>query len=273
MTLLETLIAIFVVTVGLLGLATLIPVGRYQMEEATRIDRGAALGRAAFRDLAARGQLNMARWAYAGASGSQPTPVMNSSGGFNVPSGAPNTMLVPPHAPVVLDPLMIASNLANLSVVQSFPYELPGTNQNAIEWKNAPRLARVSILTPNTSVPGPGVSSAPPFLPLSLAQSYFKGADDRIFSRPEQLEFKPSVNFAELQVGQGANTALSPASVQSQGDFSWFAVVSPNRFEVLTAGAHRTRQFDVAVVVCHKRSLGNLTGTTYDNRDRMRGER
>lgn len=271
LTLLETLIAIFVVTVGLLGLATLIPVGRWQMEEATRIDRGAATGRAAFRDLSARGHLNMSKWAYASVVAGKPTPVLNSSGGFNSPSGASGNMLVPPDAPVVFDPLMIANNLNNLNVVQSFPYELPGTNQSAIEWSNAPRLARVGILTPNPATSGG--NQPPPFIPLSVARAYFTSADDRVFTRPEQREFKPGAMFSDLSVGQGTNRVTSPAVTLSQGDFSWFAVVNPSRFEALTAGSHKVRQFDVVVVVCHKRALDNLTGVTYANRQRVRGER
>ena len=44
--LLEVLVSVFVVLVGLLGVATMIPAGRYEMLQARKADMGADLSRA-----------------------------------------------------------------------------------------------------------------------------------------------------------------------------------------------------------------------------------
>ena len=50
-------------SVGLLGLAALIPVGRFAMVEAGKSDRAAACGRAGLRDIKIRGMLDPTTWA------------------------------------------------------------------------------------------------------------------------------------------------------------------------------------------------------------------
>ncbi len=61
--LMEVLISTFVIAIGLLGLAALIPVGRYTLVEAGKADRAGACGRAALRDVKVRGMLeNYSYW-------------------------------------------------------------------------------------------------------------------------------------------------------------------------------------------------------------------
>lgn len=54
----EVLISTFVIAIGLLGLAALIPVGRFTLVEAGKADRAGACGRAALRDVKVRGMLD-----------------------------------------------------------------------------------------------------------------------------------------------------------------------------------------------------------------------
>jgi hypothetical protein len=56
--LLEVLFSIFVLSVGLLGLAAMVPVGKHQVTEASHADRGTAIGQAAFRDMKIRDMLD-----------------------------------------------------------------------------------------------------------------------------------------------------------------------------------------------------------------------
>jgi type II secretory pathway pseudopilin PulG len=60
--LIEVLMSIFILSVGLLGLASLIPVGGYQVGEAIKSDRAAAVGRAAFNEVRMRGLLDRRLW-------------------------------------------------------------------------------------------------------------------------------------------------------------------------------------------------------------------
>jgi len=61
--LMEVLISIFVMAFGLLGLAALIPVGRFAIEETGKADRSGACGRAAMREVKVRRMLDPANWA------------------------------------------------------------------------------------------------------------------------------------------------------------------------------------------------------------------
>ena len=61
--LLEVLIALGCLSVGLLAMmAGLVPLGVYEMAEATKLDQSSTLGRAAFRDLKIRGYLRPQTW-------------------------------------------------------------------------------------------------------------------------------------------------------------------------------------------------------------------
>ncbi len=60
--LLEVLISIFVLSVGLLGVAALIPIGKVAMNKVEQSDRTGFLGRAALRDIKVRGMLGFNNW-------------------------------------------------------------------------------------------------------------------------------------------------------------------------------------------------------------------
>lgn len=60
--LLEVLIAIFVLSIGLLGIAALIPLGKLAMMETEKSDRTGACGRAALRDVKVRRMLDPGSW-------------------------------------------------------------------------------------------------------------------------------------------------------------------------------------------------------------------
>src|SRR5574340_209344 len=60
--LIEVLISIFILSVGLMGVAALIPVGRFEVVQAAKMDRAAVAGRAAFREVKIRGLLRPEQW-------------------------------------------------------------------------------------------------------------------------------------------------------------------------------------------------------------------
>ena len=62
--LMEVLIALFILSIGLLGVAALIPIGRYSVAEATKSDRCAACGHAALDEIKTRGLVDANIWAY-----------------------------------------------------------------------------------------------------------------------------------------------------------------------------------------------------------------
>lgn len=60
--LLEVLISAFVITIGLLGVAALMPVGHLQTARGARADRAGAMSRMAFRDFKVRGMAQVGNW-------------------------------------------------------------------------------------------------------------------------------------------------------------------------------------------------------------------
>jgi len=295
----EVLIAMFVMSVGLLGLAALIPLGRWQIEEAKRIDRGAALGRAAFRDMVSRNYLDLDNWVYCTPTFGERSVFDNGSNQFRLPPASDTSLrasMRPPNAPLVFDPLMVAANAGDsstLAAVSTFPYELPGTPTALVEWSGAPRLARTTLLDVRFGLGGSGGgsggSSTPNWLmTLASADRYFRAEDDLEFSEPRETgNRKPGRLFSLIQVkGNSGSPYSSLGNGQSKGDFTWFAVVAPSRLEALGSvgalsssslyGPRQTTQYSVTVVVCHKRNLQSLQDVTYENRSqelRMRGER
>ncbi len=75
--LLEVLFAVFILSMGMLGLGALIPVGNYQVSQGLRSDHAAACARAAFRQIEACGLLNSDFWR--AAPGNQPDFVNNDT--------------------------------------------------------------------------------------------------------------------------------------------------------------------------------------------------
>ena len=58
----EVLIAMGILTLGLLGVASVFPVGSFYMQKADISDRGSAIAQSVFSDIMARGMLNPATW-------------------------------------------------------------------------------------------------------------------------------------------------------------------------------------------------------------------
>ncbi|HEY5311887.1 MAG TPA: prepilin-type N-terminal cleavage/methylation domain-containing protein, partial [Pirellulales bacterium] len=171
-TLLEVLIAMGVLAVGVMSIASLLPVGRYQMSQAAVFDEASTLGRAAFRDMAVHGYLRPSTWLYVGQSLQPVTigPMMTAPGTTRSPTGNLTTFQqTPPAMPIVLDPLMVALNLkptfgsnytlASITTqraVATFPYFLQGGGfSGAMPEVSAPRIPRVTLRdTPITTGAG-----------------------------------------------------------------------------------------------------------------------
>lgn len=126
-TLLEVLFAIFVVAVGLLGLASMIPVGKSQITNANNFDAASTIGRSAMSEIETRDLYHFDDWAAVQTNGTCPGvhhvhqfPSGEISDRFlfdpdgSVLYGAPGTVppgfTALPMTPFVIDPLFIAKN-------------------------------------------------------------------------------------------------------------------------------------------------------------------
>ncbi len=256
--LLEVLISIGVLTVGILSLAVLIPVGRLAIEESIISDRAGTCGRACLRDIKVRGVLEPARWLHY--TGQPATALFLSNppvGEFALNQGA-----------FVLDPLFLSQYVNDYGLgVPLPPYFGRPLDPNATNTA----IARLTLHTgPLPIVPVPlGIP-----MPLPLAERDFIWQDDLAFHLPDAADQRPTRIATELQVAPGVNTWIPEIA----GKYTWFVTVSPVPSETMVPSLQKIR-YRVSVVVCYNRDLQIKTlddgsrDETADGRAIAEGER
>jgi hypothetical protein len=179
--LLEVLISIFVLAVGLLSVAALIPAGRHEIAQGSRLEYASMIGRSAFRDLKIRGMLNPLAWqnAQGGTAIWDPMPphLPFKYGPFNRTA----------HVGVVVDPLGAHAGYAN-----DFPDVPPSAGL---------RLRRITM---------------PAFAAREVADSVFRSNVDLITEEntnsnlpPLQYSFKDATGNAARRASDGNYTWLA----------------------------------------------------------------
>lgn len=318
-TLLEVLVAIGVMVVGLLGMLALIPLGRMELAEAEKMDNAATIGRWAFRDVTVRGYLQPENWVDPNTGrpvfGPAPDPeprysttlvpgdkTRNFYVAATTGSSSSDTPMVPPIAPIVIDPLMLTprkfpagsdDDVEQRKRCALFPYSLslPGGVAGMPEMaNNHPRMARVSL----RAFPSDVISTNPLGLMMQadIASRFFRSSDDLNFrvpvdtsKRPIQMYSRSTVSNQQFYTNDGypvvdvkSNEAEFQSNISTRsfrGAYSWFMVVEPGLAEFYSssptsspalggpsASAVNIRQYRVWVVVCHQRPLNAVKGQT-----------
>ncbi|MBL9082222.1 MAG: prepilin-type N-terminal cleavage/methylation domain-containing protein [Planctomycetales bacterium] len=269
-TLLEVLVSMGVMSVGLLGVAALIPLGRMELAQANIMDNASTIGRWAFRDLMVHGYLQPEMWVD-GVTGLQVTRAsFNSTPATDPYSLQPNgqksrfvTMqngaTVPPFAPIVIDPLMLAPRFVEHTRTSGtaetnhrikcslFPYSLtlPGAAPGMPETRgDVPRLARVSVRTYpiDTYL---SLADAPQFIMRNdVASRFFKSNDDLVVQVPKNKSRRPVQVFTQTTTtNSNVNVVINDGRAEAagnelrtdgiafrkfRGEMSWFIVAEPS---------------------------------------------
>jgi Tfp pilus assembly protein PilV len=316
-TLLEVMIAMGVLAVGIMSIASLLPVGRYQMSQAVVFDEASALGRAAFRDMQVHGYLRPATWLYVGPPLQAVTngPLMTAPPGTGrTATGSPGSIggfqQTPPAMPMVLDPLMVAMNVvptvgtnftgANITTqraVATFPYFLQsGSFTGGSPESTAPQIPRITLRDAPINCT---IQSTIRAIPQGVADRFFRSTDDVAFVVPNMglagglATNTQNTSIEFIGIANSADTASTLLTRASRGDYTFFAVLSPDfsetwgapggypygstgsggYYNMLQGNASSNRLFNIAVVVCYQRDLRTLTNfvpsTTYDRGERM----
>jgi hypothetical protein len=232
--LIEVLASIGVISIGLLGLASLLPVGLVTIFEATKSDRAGNCGRAAMREIVVRRMLDYRNWYdpvlqqfindpnYNGGSNYSKS-WYDQNGNVNIDKNGNPFM----PASFIIDPLGVTNNapqsLGDLNKIVNPPATFPKL------------LPRITLVTPATALQKSGTYSA------ALSDTIFRATDDIIATAPENMTPAQPPGRPIPMPGTLPNT------IASQGDYSWFATVTPNRTT--------PSRFEVAVVVCYRRTL------------------
>ncbi|GAB4133967.1 type IV pilus modification PilV family protein [Thermopirellula anaerolimosa] len=222
--LLEVLIAMFVLTIGMLGVAAAVSMGNFLAVRTLIADRTAAVGRNALAEVRVREVLNARTWVLP--DGSPLLPVNN-----------PNAALSPGEA-YCIDPLFIAWTLQASGPqpdLDRFPYYDPTT-----------------VLTMNRVT----LNWAPP----NSADYYgrlFRAEDDLLFengalSRPRMLFRAAGVNAVALPAMAWETPPGPPVRPDFQGMYSWMVTVVPT---VTPGVSSDSQKYSVSVVVFRNRDM------------------
>jgi hypothetical protein len=238
--LMEVLISIGVVSIGLLGVVSLIPVASQLAEEGTQNDRKANVGRRSFREFSVRGfdepgKGPIAEMNWIGYDEYIPAaPILQQTRVFSAPNaGHPNGLFQ--LQPFCIDPQYVAAQRLDTGV---FMFGVNGYRDRFLFAKSSDAVyGRMPVIS---LANGSGV--APHFMSQEQAEEVFVFQDDLEFDAPAKNGDSPT------QVFLGAN-----AKRYAKGYFSWFVTVVPQIVET-AVGLEYTSRATLSTVVCYQRN-------------------
>jgi len=261
--LLEILISIGVVGIGLLGVASLIPLAHYKATEGVREERKALFGKRAFRDFTTLsydhvGSLMRPRW-----NQSLPNQVQNRL--FDPATGAFA------HRTYVFDPHWVAATRSlnrDSGHAFVFPdnfYYPPGNSFPVVGQVdiNIPRVEiRVSsdaylesqlLRDPSSALNATAYANAlfqqPLWLGIAQADEIFRLRDDIVLN--ETIEDPNDLRRTSYLVDANGNRD----KLVSAGSFSWMATLVPELKTDRDFGTHATSRYLMSIVIFNKRDL------------------
>jgi len=200
-----------VVSLGILGLVALIPLGTHLTERGVRADRIASLGPRAFHEARARGVFNPSNWVNATGT----SVIVSTDGITPLPIEPPN---LPFRQPYMIDPMFFGTNGTHASR-RFFPYVSTLAVGQAMSttdiYSSKPmRMHRLSLArNPSTAA-----------LSVPQAKIAFQSDDDLAFERPDDGELPAFQRFYE----RGGNDVRR----QAMGEYTWMVMLTPEPFAV-----------------------------------------
>lgn len=234
--LIEILISIGVASIGLLGVASLIPLAQHKAMQGIQEDRKAAFGRRVFREFQVRRLGSPAIWH------SFDYRPLNQGGMEAVLDMSYDTSDTVPMRAYCFDPLMFSNQSNPLNPppqIMTFPRGIPGDNAPLIPrltYKRYPRQSSNRNTSNGTWIDGPPNDPGP----MDRLQSEFICAlqDDLIVVREGPLSQPPRQEFWPGNVRRYA-----------EGHYSWMVTLVP---ELSSANSDL---FRLSIIVFHKRIL------------------
>ncbi|HVX12625.1 MAG TPA: prepilin-type N-terminal cleavage/methylation domain-containing protein [Pirellulales bacterium] len=254
--LLEVLISIGVLSVGLLGAVSLIPMATYMQSDTTKYDRGGALAQQVVHDLEIKNYLSPRRWIFIDPS----NPNANAASSWFGIMQLANMSNFNFQSAFVIDPLGF-SNVVQVaqqdptgtifpSYFPAFPSQLPNPpGQTGSPPPFVPTVYRAGI-TANDYWPAAATmpTAAPLPMSYSVADRMMRSSDDVLFEVPANTDLRP-------------HTVSGTSMPNSAGEFSWIATVSRTPSDMAqTVPVANLHRFQVSVVVLQKRDLTLWSG-------------
>lgn len=256
--LMEVLVSIGVVSIGLMGVATLIPLAFHQAEMGARNDRKALAGKRAYREFSVLDMGNPLRWI-------DPVDISDFTPGeirdFDVVLN-PTPGVLGPRRAFCIDPRWVAADRfspndvtlpvpgkwwstypampKNMNSAELSRYRFPG-NFSRDDIKQFKR-ERQPLMHRITLGPAPGFAAN---MTAPQADEIFVVQDDLEFEIPKQQTLSP-IQTAVTDF----SAAKNPLKRYAQGNFSWFGTLVPESgFSDL---------YKLSIVVCYQRDMAAL---------------
>lgn len=281
--LLEVLISMFVMMVGLLGVASLLPVGQHSLAESAKADRAGTCGRAGLREVRARGILDPMTWVIYDTNTRDwtrrppmswiPSTASAAAWSFDAEQAGNRSQAY------VIDPLYLAHNRYPTETT----YDSGTTYLSSVRFGyssngNLPFIWRASLLKQplrlrDIPVPPSSATAASSLLMLPAARRLFTFEDDLSFevatggdlrTRARVLrylgtgdEMIQQMAYPIVALHDATNEATSNVRVLQpvfEGAYSWMYTVSPVLQEQ-SVPMGNSRLYMVSIVVFYRRNL------------------
>ncbi len=285
----EVLISIFVMTFGLLGLVSLIPVGKFTVVETARADRSGACGRAALREVRVRRMLDPNTWSdVPGRNAFVIDPLGVADGLTTNFGGLPRISLINPATGNVFnydiaDAIFRCQDDLNFEIPDSQYRPYPAGTSDDITERVVESIGDYSwFLTVNSS---PAEANRVPPLPWPERRMFTVSVvvcHDRITDPGVQRKVVQNTSVDRfLTGGYGGGSVILSSPVEIRED-EWIMLSNSDQakwYRVASAGASPTMHLTLvgpdwtspnADVVVLKRVLGVYTTTIEVDRDLLR---
>jgi Tfp pilus assembly protein PilV len=233
--LMEVLISIFIMAVGMVSIASLLPVGGIQVQKANVEEQKAILGLNALREFQIRGMANPANWVQCNTS--------TNPAKWVAYNGTPVAYM----PPLAIDPLMVgsvvAANAQDSKKIDTFP-----ANVNSTSYPVMKRLTMAGVC--NASGAAPNIT----FTPVkALSDAIFRAADDVVSLQPDDHSIPAT---AQLTLDSSNN----PVKRDFEGAYTWLATLTP--YYPDQAAPVPMNQFTLSIVIFYRRVISTPTATS-----------
>ncbi|MEO1496015.1 MAG: prepilin-type N-terminal cleavage/methylation domain-containing protein [Planctomycetota bacterium] len=289
LTLAEVLVSIGILAVGLLGVASLFPVGGFYMQSGDVIDRAGAVAQSALDDAMVRGVLNPANWVTPDFDPTTPGGSFTSGVPKSFQQGlrdsfAPTPPSMASFAAVrlptaryrasfygnayAIDPLGLAAvseelpspdgagsgiwqNRETSAPLRRFPATAYGLYQNTADIGASwlPWGFEWPVHRVTNTAAPSTIGSETYRLLSPAAQAVFTDPGDLAQTQPEQLDQPARLLYDEFALESGGSATTSAAGRQTRGEYSWLLTVAPGSSEARDAIATTPDAYPVDVSV------------------------
>lgn len=267
--LLEILISIGVLSVGLLGVISLIPAGQFALMKTTKADRSTACAKAAKVRAEIDGMIDPDQWMHWNTdTGDWETYEFNiyDPNYYTNPLTQPNIV----GSTIVFDPFFIAYAIADNQIVPAANFPMNAASATHPIPPTVPNFLYLNRYTTDNLH-----DASIDFTPeegIALCERIFRWADDANIDiddtnpdlRPRQVfhsdepapEDDEKNNFGPSPYRPTDDDPITGNMLRRaiKGDYSWFLTITPDPAEIFSP-IDQMKSYEVAVVVCYKREF------------------